>query len=757
LIRLLLVLSLVLPASAQEVPAANTFVAQETVVLKGRLLERGTNIPLKGVSIFVLPHKLKAQTDDQGLFEFAAVPIGDFQWVVNFSEYKRLEREGNTTRAATTLYLERESYQSFETTVVAQKDKRDVSKRKLTQAQFLNVPGAQGDPVRAVQNLPGVNRAVGFSSQVIIQGSAPEDTKYNLNGHEIPLIFHFGGLTSVVTPESIAEVEYLSAGYGPEYSRAMGGVIGLKTRSAEVTERKRKGFFFVDNLKSGGLFETKLNDKESLLISGRYSYIGVFLKRILKDQKDFSLTAAPEFADFNVVYNNELSAKDTLTINAIASRDTLGFVFTEPLKSDPSLRGNFSNSTTFYRIIPEWTRKIDADRTFKFSLGAGQDMIRVDIGSRFFDLNSKVLSLRTEYDQKMHANWRTQLGLDTNSSFAKLKLKLPNISEQGGVNNPVSSSKDRQAELTTTVHNLGAYWRNEFTTGTPLTVLPSVRLDYFSQPKQLLAAPRLTLRYTLSDSLFLKSAGGVYNQPPRPQEISDRFGNPDIRSPRALHYMIGFEKDFRGGSNKGFQWNLNLFRRDFDQLVINSAAQITRNGELVSEVYNNKGKGRSQGIESQLRYDRGAFSGWISYTYAKATRWDNLNAEYPFEFDQTHNLALVGGYDFTRNWRVSTRYRYVSGNPFTPVVGGVFDADNDVYLPVRGEFFSSRRKAFQQLDLRIDKKWIYDTQIWSLYIDIQNVLNTQNIEDVRYSYDYSTAENVMGLPLLPALGLKGEF
>jgi hypothetical protein len=59
--------------------------------------------------------------------------------------------------------------------------------------------------------------------------------------------------------------------------------------------------------------------------------------------------------------------------------------------------------------------------------------------------------------------------------------------------------------------------------------------------------------------------------------------------------------------------------------------------------------------------------------------------------------------------------------------------------------------------MRIDKKLILDQSIWTFYLDIQNVLNIKNSEGLQYSYDYATKEDVMGLPLLPSIGVRGEF
>jgi len=109
------------------------------------------------------------------------------------------------------VYLERENALLYETTIES-KDTRDLVKRTLNQKKAAAQPGAGADPVRAIQNLPGVNRSQGFSSQVIIQGSAPQDTRYTIDGHEIPLIFHFGGLSSVFNPDLTESFDFLSAG-----------------------------------------------------------------------------------------------------------------------------------------------------------------------------------------------------------------------------------------------------------------------------------------------------------------------------------------------------------------------------------------------------------------------------------------------------------------------------------------------------------------------------------------------------------------
>jgi hypothetical protein len=172
--------------------------------------------------------------------------------------------------------------------------------------------------------------------------------------------------------------------------------------------------------------------------------------------------------------------------------------------------------------------------------------------------------------------------------------------------------------------------------------------------------------------------------------------------------------------------------------------------------YSNNGSGKIYGGEIQAKYRFNEWTSQIVYTYLQSERRIPGFGTRPSEFDQTHNLNLIGAYNLER-WTYSARFRYVTGNPYTPVTGATFDADNDVYIPLRGTIYSERFNAFNQLDIRIDRKFIYDTWILTAYLDIQNIYNSQNSQNIEYSYDYSQNKKVRGLPILPTFGFKGEF
>jgi hypothetical protein len=70
---------------------------------------------------------------------------------------------------------------------------------------------------------------------------------------------------------------------------------------------------------------------------------------------------------------------------------------------------------------------------------------------------------------------------------------------------------------------------------------------------------------------------------------------------------------------------------------------------------------------------------------------------------------------------------------------------------------SSRLPSFHQLDVRIDRNWIFDEWILTGYLEVQNAYNRANAEGYSFNYDYSERALISGVPILPSFGLRGEF
>ena len=154
----------------------------------------------------------------------------------------------------------------------------------------------------------------------------------------------------------------------------------------------------------------------------------------------------------------------------------------------------------------------------------------------------------------------------------------------------------------------------------------------------------------------------------------------------------------------------------------------------------------------------GRFFGFLSYTLMRSERRDGPAEPWRlYNFDQTHILTVSGVYRLGRGWEAGATFRLISGSPTTPVIGAIYDANSDLYIPLSGAANSARNPFFHRLDVRLEKTWRFQAWKLALYLDVQNVYNHQNPEGIRYNFDYRESSIVSGLPIIPSLGVRGEL
>lgn len=96
----------------------------------------------------------------------------------------------------------------------------------------------------------------------------------------------------------------------------------------------------------------------------------------------------------------------------------------------------------------------------------------------------------------------------------------------------------------------------------------------------------------------------------------------------------------------------------------------------------------------------------------------------------------------------------------TTVDGSFYDADFGGYTPITGtsaRTSPARLPTFNQLDLRVERTFVFDVWTLGAYLDVQNIFNAQNPENFVYDYRFRDRAPVRGLPILPVIGLRGRF
>jgi hypothetical protein len=744
--------------------AAESIVGDENapINLAGRCLQRGNRIPLAGVIVGLNmardgaePLYAETITDTSGRFAFRGLPAGTWRLVVDEADFMPVDVpveivEGERTDG--TWFIEREVYGEYVSTVTTTPVRQEVTRRTISVSEIQRIPGNNNDAIRVVQNLPGVARPAFGGGDVIIRGSAPEDTQFLIDGMGIPAVYHFGGLRAVFPSELLQEINFLPGGYSAYYGRATGGVVEVITR--QQAPETVTGHVDTNLFDTGVWLEIPVGDRAFVQLGARRSYIDAVLGAVA-DDIGLNFTTAPRYYDAQARVVWDINPRNRLSVLLYTSDDLIDFVNEDETGVDPQQRGGIRARSYFNggqarlesRLSDTLTNTLTAqvyNQGLNFRLG--QDL--------YFELTSIEHSYRDTLSWQASEAVSVRYGMDIRVTPGDIRIRLPEPPSEGEEGTDFFAEEPINIAQQFRFYTPAHFVETDIQIGR-LNLLPGLRQDFFRPPGRWGVDPRFAARYQLTDVVLLKGAFGQFHQAPTPAEVSSGFGNPDLLLERAIHYIAGTELALA----EGVSLNFELFYKDLSQLV-SPTDSVTGEGDDVEPLrYDNGGEGRIYGGEMLLRAALGnRFYGWAAYTVSRSERLDSGENEWRlFDFDQSHILTLLGTYNLPRNWSVGTRFRLVSGNPDTPIIGGVYNADIDAYVRVAGESNSSRQPAFHALDFRVDKRWVKNRYTMNLYLDVQNVYNRMNQEDVQYSYDFEESAPVTGLPLLPALGFRFEF
>jgi TonB family protein len=733
-------------------PAAEAAAPPAPVRLAGRLLERGTRRPLPDAAVQVRTSgaPLRASTGPDGrfvvevaepVFTLVAAPAGHERLEVRIEARPGEERDE-------TYYLERTGT-GFETTVRAEAVRREITRQVIPAAEVARVPGSQGDTIRAVLNLPGAARPSFGGGAIILRGSSPGDSRFFVEGQEIPLLYHFGGLRSAVNPRFLEAVEFVPGNFAPDFGRATGGIIDVKLRDPAGDLLRGDASFSLYAF--GASLEGPVGGGWSVGGAFHRSWIDTLLPLLIPEDANLSFDTAPRYYDYQFLASKELGSQK-LRLTWYGSMDKLVLVFERPT-DDPKITGRLAARTMFHALQVRLAGQVAPRLRHDSSVQLGWQEFRTQFGPEFFfDLGGLAAAVRSAWTLDLASGLAARAGLDADVVGVTIDANVPQPPKEGEVQTPVSTSPTFSVKKSAGQRQPAGFAELRWEPTRGLVVLPGVRVDWFSQIERLTVDPRFTVRGEVAPGTTLKGGVGLFHQPPQPDEADEAIGTPRLLAPRAVHWSGGLERRLLDGLDA----DVVGFFKSLSRLVVRNPASSF---DPTAPRYLNEGTGRVYGLEATVKARFGErFFGWVAYTYQRAFRRDRPDlAERRFDFDQPHILTALGTWTFNEQLSAGARFRLVSGNPTTPVGGSVLDAGSGTYVPVYGATNSARLPAFWALDLRVDRTWTWRTWKLGAYLDVQNVTNHENVEGYSYSYDYARRSPATGLPILPILGVQAEW
>jgi len=734
----------------------------KTGALAGKVLIQGLDEALAGATLRIVDSKGAAapvvlHTDVGGAFRLPDLPPGSYRIHIRANGYEELAvtesiAAGSELRA--TYRLNPKADGAIEVYAESDKPPREVTRRSLEQRVINRIPGTSGDALRSIESLPGVARPAGISGGLMVRGSEPYDSQIFVDGVYVPLIYHFGGLSSAVPTELLSKIDLYPGNFSARYGRALGGIIDVGIRSPRSDDYH--GLAQVDQIDARLMVEgpVPLLDGWSFAAAGRRSYFDLWLGPAL-EELGAGVTQAPRYWDYQILLERRWrNAK--MRVSFYGSDDALELLLKEPAAGEPALSGNFGLSTVFQRLQFGLQVRPSAREELETQVSLGRESIGINLGALFFNLDAYTLFGRTEYTRTLSSAVKAHAGVDVLTSAVDVSARLPAASQPGQpANQPFTTQRTVSADRVIPVFQPAVYIELDLRPLKRWTIVPGLRLDYSKDTDGVDLSPRLNTRFDLQTGFprtTAKAGIGLFTQPPQPQQ-----------SNRALHLGLGREQEV----TRQLEASLEGFYKSLDRIVVEEPSAASN-----APVYTNNARGTAFGAELLIKYkpdDR--FFGWLSYTLSRAVRQNNVDAEeVQVPWDQTHILSVLGSVRLGHGWEFGARFRLVSGNLVDPNVcnfaeqscdparvNALFHGATGAYTPVRfGDDNSERLPLFHQLDLRVDRSWQFTHWKLSMYLDVKNAYNSQNTEGVAYDYRFSARHYVAGLPILPSFGIRGE-
>jgi hypothetical protein len=589
------------------------------------------------------------------------------------------------------------------------------------------VPGAFGDPYRAIEILPGVVPTVSGLPYYYVRGAPPSAVGYFVDEVRVPYLFHFALGPSVIHPALIDDVTLHPAAFPASYGRYAGAIVAGRTREP-ATELYGEGSVRLFDL--GAYVEAPFADgRASAGVGGRYAYTAALFSLFVRD-------TTVNYRDYNARASIQLNDSWRATALTFGSFDYAAQT-RHPDKAPAFEEVLFASE--FHRLDVRLDRLGDNGSSSRVAATIGFDRTRID-GGRF--AQDVVVGARARHRAPITPTIDAEIGIDTFIDNYSADLPSPAAVSESDYAKSVAFFGSRTETATGAWISLGWHPQKGF------EVTGTARADVFTSggATGIGPSPRLSARVPMAPKVTFLAALGAAAQPPSfaipipavgyhelPGGIGfgyQKSAGVEIELPlRLLLRGIGFHHSYE--NLRDFARNVKDLTNDLDfqqpQLVPNSPAQ-------------------SYGLEIFLtRKLTSRIGGFLSYTLSRTTIGATAAAPTRISpFDRTHVLQLGSSVDLGANWRASARFLTYRGWPDE-------GADPNVVIP------KGHLSPFFRVDARIEKRWHWRKEGYiSLVLE---VLNATAAEEVirRECGPGGCTDATVGPVTIPSVGVEGAL
>jgi hypothetical protein len=631
------------------------------------------------------------------------------------------------------------------------------AREKLFQPGFISVdagaladlPGIiEGDPIRSLQLLPGIQAASDISAGLYVRGGGPDQTVVLLDGVPVYNPTHAFGFFSTFNADALAEISLYKGAYPAKYGGRLGAV--LDVNSATGNRRKVRGKIGLSTIAARATIEGPVSDGGSWLVAGRRTYLEPLLRALSTDEEPLPTYY---FYDFNAKLSSARGNRGGLTLSGYFGKDVINY----ELDADSELNLTWGNALALARYAKPIGESLFGGFSYALSRYDSNTDLRVLTTPIAVNNSIQDISLRGDLTWQAHPAHRVTTGV--------LATRY-NVYYQQIFNSRL------ELDFRRVTHEASVFVEDEWSLGDGTALRGGVRLRHLFDGNRWLVEPRISGVRPVTGDVRLKFGAGIYNQ--YLQLVStEGFSASDFYVPidataspsRSWQSVLGVEWLPQGQKYKlsveGYYLGLS------DLVILDTNSLPEKTGLTAEQIFYTGGTGFQTGVEIFLEKRIGPVTGWVGYTLGWTRRqFDELNRglKFPPKYDRRHDISIVAMYRKNK-WRYGADFIYATGQAFTPVSAQWLLWDPVTQSPglqlLSAQRNSSRLLPYHRLDVSAARSFRLFGKPAEFFVQIFNLYSRRNDWFVQYNVDNGdfTVEAIVvkQLPIIPSIGINFEF
>ena len=757
--------------------------AQPTISISGTVVDSKTGEKLVGVTIMETKFMRGVTTNGNGFYSIS-VPSGEWSLQASYIGYQTQNKRGGAQNNVTLNFeLEQTDMKLSEVVVEARRNDENVRAPemgivKLDIKEIKVIPSFLGevDVVKALQLMPGVQATSEGSTGFSVRGGGSDQNLILLDNATVYNSGHMLGFFSIFNNDAVKNVMLYKGDIPAAYGGRLSSLLDVEMKEGDRLKHSVLG--------SIGTISSKftvdgpiIKDRTTFLVAGRRTYADLFLPfandENLHDNKLF-------FWDVNLKLSHVINENNRLYFTGYSGSDVFG---------NDDAKFDFGNTTGSLKWNHNFSRDLFMNLSliysrYSYNLGTSEDEeLWITWASRLTDIQPRIDF--THYINEKHK-------LKYGASLIYHNFFPGEINGGGSTIGNVYFNIPSAYALES-----GFFADDEFKISYNLTLKYGLRFSLFQNvgpgtsyiyddnyiPMDSIThrsgniyntysglEPRLAFTWLLNE---LSSIKGSYSHTVQFITLAQNSSSgtplniwfpasPNIKPQLCDQYSAGY---FRNFLSNMYEVSGEAYYKTFSRLIdFRDHAELFLNKNIEGEV--RKGRGYSYGFEALLRKTKGAFTGWLGYTYSRSFRIVpeiNKGKRYPALYDKPHTINIVASYAPKRRLSFSASWTYSTGLPITLPTGRAVIGSS--ILPVYSDRNSYRMEDYHRLDASVtlknktkpDRKWNSE-----LNLSIYNLYNRHNMWAISFPQEEDNpniiyAEKTYLFAVVPALTFNFNF